>query len=63
MAISENNTAKTENKPGVYKHPVSGSELEVTSHPKFGNVKADALVHAGYEWVKPLGTAKASTSK
>jgi hypothetical protein len=51
MSNSETNTGQKENKPGVYRHPVSGSKLTARRHPKFGDVQADALVHAGYVWV------------
>jgi hypothetical protein len=53
MALTEVNTGRPDHKPGIYRHPVSKSELVARRHPKFGDVQADALVHAGYEWVGP----------
>ena len=48
------------NKPGMYRDPESGVELEARHHPKFGSAQADAFVRLGWQWV---GEAKTASQK
>lgn len=49
-----------ENKPGVYKHPETGEELEAKWHPKFGTAMADGFVRTAYVWDRPSGSSEQS---
>jgi hypothetical protein len=48
------------NKPGIYKDPESGVELEAKHHPKYGSAQADAFVRLGWRWT---GEAKTASQK
>lgn len=45
------------NKPGIYRDPESGVELEAKHHPKYGSAQADAFVRLGWQWVDKAKTA------
>lgn len=48
------------NQEGIYKHPETGAEVAVRSHPKLGTAMADGFVAGGFVYDRPLDEAKSS---
>lgn len=53
MAESVRETSKVTNPEGLYRHPETGKEVVVKTHPKFGTAQADGVKRVGFVHVGP----------